>query len=1308
MNNFDITLEGTFSLGPSSPGGGGGGEARFISLSASIYEVQEGASVLVVATTTRPFDVPTVVPITLDTVTSTATEGDDFEWRNDAPWFTFTPGSTVAVAQFQAKTDASLTEGNETAWIDIFAAGDPDADGWSVGTPSRARIRIFDVGNPRINFALAETEFYEGNPSPATPSGSFAQYLIEVTMTSAPVADVTVEVAADYANATLAFGPDLLAPPPLQVLTFTPTGPLSRYVVVQSLYDASVETDEELVLTLQNVTGFASIGAQGTHTIRVLNDDELAVVVSFAAATSSMDEGLGVGVVVKVEDEFGDAQPNHGGLQIPIGVAGTAIVTPNAAGQDAIISWPGGVARRVTIPNGSTSAAIGIQSLEDAITESNETIQLQLVPHNPASNTGAVYTLGTTTVHTSTIVNDDLPSPVVRFSASSVLAIYEQATTAVTVDVEVVDPAATNINQVFSVDLAFSGTATAGDDYEVLIGNTVISNSVTFQPGESSITITIRAKDDLAIEAVETYTLTLTNPVNCTIGTPSACAGTVISNDAGNGGANLRPQFYFPSEVFGRGPTKSAFSSAAETNYLIADLGPDTLFTEDVVITLRAYSPNAVVGTESSGDYYFVNSPGSTTGTITIQAGQRWGQEPFRVNTSGFVGSQKWVVVEMVSSSHGVVGEPTRFCRWTAVILGSTDTRNLIPPAMSAGSSVNNMPATADYQVYNDRIEDVAHSLTLPLPWPNNWTNPTNTGAWSSTLLNSVAAVYGDVARLFVGGSDDARMNGVGIAAHLAQKLWVQRNNPSSSVTDPNAFGVCDTTASANGIYYIRPHVKWLDRGLGVRVDVMEHLQPSRSRLFFGGTFGHQVNSRHAGMVSWNDHHAINGNFYPGVVRDLWIIGNGAVRTVGEIRFAEVKSENFNGRRQIFLDNIHLVDLDVTKPDVTLFPGITSQYWIFGSGATGSTVPGNGLHHGLNYLDGLEFTDSTGQPLGDTYQYRISRFNNPGAWDIRGTVSCPAQQQFYYVDGHGPIFRMYDNLCPAPGVGNGMLQSTQRPRNGGDGDGRSDGPSHGLCAIVGNTVNGMAFNGLGGSDFVLYCVTGSVFFEGNLHRGPVQGVSGGNTYNRAFLKLNVRGNQAGYYAHETFPGSGEFYGFRYAYIGDNDIDVDAGSWGASPFELSGCQYLDMDENVQAESGTNLGSRAFIVFGGETIGGIGPSPGNAAICADPLNNALFGQAVPGTVGSILRSRVRLENRGGVLGDGAGGIRFLATFANIVKNACGSSRPATHLRNAYVRWAEQYQSLGGSIDPGSPQTPSPQVHLFTGATTQYDNFNGTDLV
>ncbi len=563
MSHFDITLEGTFSLGPGSPGGGGG-EARFISLSASIYEIQEGASVLIVATTTRPFTVPTVVPITLDLVASTATEGDDFEWRNGAAWFTFTPGSTVAAAEFRAKTDASLTEGNETAWIDIFAAGDPDADGWSVGTPSRARIRIFDVGNPRINFALSETEFFEGSPSPATPPGSFAQYLIEVTLTSAPVADVTVEVFADYANATLAFGPDLLAPPPLQVLTFTPTGSLSRYVVVQSLYDAAVETDEELVLTLQNVTGAASIGAQGTHTIRVLNDDELAAVVSFAAATSSMDEGFGVGVVVNVKDQFGDAQANHGGLSIPIGVAGTAIVTPNAAGQDAIVSWPGGVARRVTIPNGQSSAAIGVQSIQDSLTEANETIVLQLVPHNPASNTGAVYTLGTTTVHTSTIVNDDLPSPVVRFSASTVLAIYEQATTAVTVDVEVVDPLATNINQVFSVDLAFSGTATAGDDYEVLIGNTVISNSVTFQPGESSITITIRAKDDLAIEAVENYTLTLTNPINCTIDTPSACSGTVISNDAGNGGANLRPQFYHQSEVFGMGP-KLVFGSAAVT-----------------------------------------------------------------------------------------------------------------------------------------------------------------------------------------------------------------------------------------------------------------------------------------------------------------------------------------------------------------------------------------------------------------------------------------------------------------------------------------------------------------------------------------------------------------------------------------------------------------------------------------------------------------------------------------------------------------------------------------------------------------------
>jgi hypothetical protein len=69
------------------------------------------------------------------------------------------------------------------------------------------------------------------------------------------------------------------------------------------------------------------------------------------------------------------------------------------------------------------------------------------------------------------------------------------------------------------------GTANAGTDY------TATSGTLAFAPGQTSQTVAVPVVGDTAFEPDETFTLTLSNPVNATLATATA-TGTITNNDA--------------------------------------------------------------------------------------------------------------------------------------------------------------------------------------------------------------------------------------------------------------------------------------------------------------------------------------------------------------------------------------------------------------------------------------------------------------------------------------------------------------------------------------------------------------------------------------------------------------------------------------------------------------------------------------------------------------------------------------------------------------------------------------------------------
>ena len=68
------------------------------------------------------------------------------------------------------------------------------------------------------------------------------------------------------------------------------------------------------------------------------------------------------------------------------------------------------------------------------------------------------------------------------------------------------------------------GTALAGSDY------LATSGSLTFNPGETTKTITVRVKGDTVVEANETFFVNLSAPTNATISDGQGL-GTILNND---------------------------------------------------------------------------------------------------------------------------------------------------------------------------------------------------------------------------------------------------------------------------------------------------------------------------------------------------------------------------------------------------------------------------------------------------------------------------------------------------------------------------------------------------------------------------------------------------------------------------------------------------------------------------------------------------------------------------------------------------------------------------------------------------------
>ena len=323
---------------------------------------------------------------------------------------------------------------------------------------------------------------------------------LTVSLDVAGAADVTVGYATS--NGTATAGSDYTAKS--GTLTIN-AGSTSGTVSVTITDDPTDEDDEAFTFTLSSPTNASISDSSATVTI---TDNDPPPSLSVADVTV----GEGAGSVT---------------LTVSLSLASGKTVTVNYATSNGTATAGSDYTSKtgsLTFTPGQTSKTVSVAISDDPTDEDDETFTFTI---SGASNA----TIGDSSA-TVTITDND-PPPSMNVTGGGTVA---EATGSVTLTVSL----GLASGKTVTVDYATAdGTATAPDDY------TTRSGTLTFTPGQTSMTVSVPIISDTADEDAETFTFTLTNAGNATLGTASATitigdnpalsvADVEVDEDAGN------------------------------------------------------------------------------------------------------------------------------------------------------------------------------------------------------------------------------------------------------------------------------------------------------------------------------------------------------------------------------------------------------------------------------------------------------------------------------------------------------------------------------------------------------------------------------------------------------------------------------------------------------------------------------------------------------------------------------------------------------------------------------------------------------
>jgi uncharacterized repeat protein (TIGR01451 family) len=537
-----------------------------------------------------------------------------------------------------------------------------------------------------------------------------------VTLSASATSNVTVDFAT--ADGTATAGSDYQSNN--GTLTFAP-GVTTQTITVAVNGDTLDEVNETFFVNLSNATNALILDPQGQGTI---TDDDAAPTISIN------DVSVAEGDSGTTSATFSVTLSAASGQQITVAYA-TADGSATAGSDYQATSGT------LTFSPGQTTQTINVPVNGDTTFEPNETFVVNLTAPTNATildNQGQ-----------GTITNDDAAPPIPAITIDDVIvAEGDSGTKIVTFTVSL----SMTPTETITVDYATAnGTATAGSDYQSTGG------TLTFNPSETSKTISVTINGDTLVEPDETFFVNLSNASPNSLLTDNQGQGTITNDDTANlvisqiygggnnSGAQYRNDFI---EIFNRGTTTVDFSITA---YSVQYASVSTTSSGNFGGTTASSKTNLTTGTIAPGQYFLIQEAGGTTNGVALPTPDAIGS----IAMSATTGKVALVV--------GTAALPAAFCPGDDGSTPFNPSNSVIADFVGYGTPSTNGhcyegagPAptisntTADFRKSGGCIDtnNNAADFTSAAPNPRNSASPFNTCAAPGISINDATVTEGD------------------------------------------------------------------------------------------------------------------------------------------------------------------------------------------------------------------------------------------------------------------------------------------------------------------------------------------------------------------------------------------------------------------------------------------------------------------------------------------------------------------------------------------------------------------------------------
>lgn len=344
--------------------------------------------------------------------------------------------------------------------------------------------------------SVKDVTLAEGNKNGSTKA------TVTITLDHPSTEDVTVELSTE--DGTAVDGEDYEALN-AETITFA-AGETSKTARINIISDLIWEEDENFIVVLDNAQG-AEVG-EGQATVTITNDDKPTLSIVSALSITEGEKG-------KANAEVTVSLSSPVAQEVTVSYK-TTDGTAKSAGQSPDFTNTKGT---LTFKAGEMTKKILVPIADDKLTENNEEFRVTL------SNAKGALLDTTHSVSKVTILDNDAPAkkPVLSVTAPADPIIDSAGDTEAEFIVSLSAPSTKPVTVKYATA---NGTAKSGSDFDS------VSDTLTFAPGETELSVFVPIFGDSDTEGDETFSLKLSGAKEATLGKQSAAKATITDGDS--------------------------------------------------------------------------------------------------------------------------------------------------------------------------------------------------------------------------------------------------------------------------------------------------------------------------------------------------------------------------------------------------------------------------------------------------------------------------------------------------------------------------------------------------------------------------------------------------------------------------------------------------------------------------------------------------------------------------------------------------------------------------------------------------------